>query len=291
MLRPTTFQLRISRRGLTQIRGFCGAPGRKFASIAPRYRGSQMPSRHPLRRPISGSDWARPAAAESPSDVFNYREIRVCARVGAAFRADGHPGRGLQTRHFSACGSTTPSIVQRPQAMRPRPPPPGTGRLYPRPSWCHQEFKTFYDGSVSPFVEYVLHRAGWQGGSAVGRRHGDLDRPTGHVYTTKPGASLFFPMLATPTGELVIPEHSGPPRHQPRTDDADPPTHPHPRPRLPHRPRTPTQRRPHRPQTTPTRRTTRQRRRAAAVLTASRIDLSRNLFHRRDIPRRSQPAV
>ena len=27
------------------------------------------------------------------------------------------------------------------------------------------------------------------------------------MYTTKPGASLFFPMLATPTGELLVPEH------------------------------------------------------------------------------------
>ena len=35
--------------------------------------------------------------------------------------------------------------------------------------------------------------------------------PTGHVYTTKPGGSLFFPQLALPTGELVIPESSGPP--------------------------------------------------------------------------------
>jgi len=33
--------------------------------------------------------------------------------------------------------------------------------------------------------------------------------PTGHVYTTKPGGSLFFPQLATPTGELVIPEPAG----------------------------------------------------------------------------------
>ena len=32
--------------------------------------------------------------------------------------------------------------------------------------------------------------------------------PTGHVYTTKPGGSLFFPQLAIPTGELVLPEHS-----------------------------------------------------------------------------------
>jgi hypothetical protein len=35
--------------------------------------------------------------------------------------------------------------------------------------------------------------------------------PTGHIYTTKPGGSLFFPQLAIPTGELVIPESAGPP--------------------------------------------------------------------------------
>jgi Domain of unknown function (DUF222) len=29
--------------------------------------------------------------------------------------------------------------------------------------------------------------------------------PTGHTYTTKPGASIFFPVLASPTGELVAP--------------------------------------------------------------------------------------
>ena len=27
--------------------------------------------------------------------------------------------------------------------------------------------------------------------------------PSGKVYTTKPGGSLFFPQLATPTGALV----------------------------------------------------------------------------------------
>jgi hypothetical protein len=30
------------------------------------------------------------------------------------------------------------------------------------------------------------------------------------VYTTKPGGALFFPALATPTGQLVLPESSGP---------------------------------------------------------------------------------
>ena len=31
------------------------------------------------------------------------------------------------------------------------------------------------------------------------------------MYTTNPGGSLFFPQLALPTGELVLPESSGPP--------------------------------------------------------------------------------
>ena len=34
--------------------------------------------------------------------------------------------------------------------------------------------------------------------------------PTGHTYTTKPGGSLFFPQLAIPTGELVVPETTRP---------------------------------------------------------------------------------
>jgi hypothetical protein len=38
-----------------------------------------------------------------------------------------------------------------------------------------------------------------------------LTAPTGHVYTTTPGGALFFPRLATPTGELVIPEQPEPP--------------------------------------------------------------------------------
>jgi hypothetical protein len=38
-----------------------------------------------------------------------------------------------------------------------------------------------------------------------------LTAPTGHVYTTTPGGALFFPQLATPTGELVLPEPTEPP--------------------------------------------------------------------------------
>jgi hypothetical protein len=32
--------------------------------------------------------------------------------------------------------------------------------------------------------------------------------PSGRTYTTKPGGSLFFPILATPTGELTIRKHT-----------------------------------------------------------------------------------
>jgi hypothetical protein len=38
-----------------------------------------------------------------------------------------------------------------------------------------------------------------------------LTAPTGHVYVTTPGGAQFFTQLATPTGELVIPEQPGPP--------------------------------------------------------------------------------
>ena len=34
---------------------------------------------------------------------------------------------------------------------------------------------------------------------------------TGHVYTTVPGGSVFFPVLASPTGELALPTSMPPP--------------------------------------------------------------------------------
>jgi hypothetical protein len=36
--------------------------------------------------------------------------------------------------------------------------------------------------------------------------------PTGHTYTTTPGGAIFFPQLALPTGELVIPNTEPPDR-------------------------------------------------------------------------------
>jgi hypothetical protein len=35
--------------------------------------------------------------------------------------------------------------------------------------------------------------------------------PSGAVYTTTPEGSIFFPVLATPTGELVLPNRAPPP--------------------------------------------------------------------------------
>jgi hypothetical protein len=38
-----------------------------------------------------------------------------------------------------------------------------------------------------------------------------LTAPTGHTYTTTPDGAAFFPTLAAPTGQLIIPEHTDPP--------------------------------------------------------------------------------
>ncbi len=53
--------------------------------------------------------------------------------------------------------------------------------------------------------------------------------PSGHIYTTQPAASFFFPQMAVPTGELVLPttfpasgENRGlmmPARRQTRADE------------------------------------------------------------------------
>ena len=62
----------------------------------------------------------------------------------------------------------------------------------------HHLLKTFYSGPN-----------GWQD-----RQEPDgtiiWTSPTGHTYTTKPGGSLFFPVLAIPTGELVLPTWTSP---------------------------------------------------------------------------------
>ena len=63
---------------------------------------------------------------------------------------------------------------------------------------CHHLLKTFYAGA-----------RGWADrqlpdGTVI------WTAPSGQVYTTKPGGALFFPVLATPTGELVIPDCTGP---------------------------------------------------------------------------------
>jgi hypothetical protein len=73
---------------------------------------------------------------------------------------------------------------------------PSNNKLY-----CphHHLLKTFYVGA-----------GGWSerqlpDGTLI------LTAPTGHVYTTTPGGALFFSQLATPTGQLVIPDEPGPP--------------------------------------------------------------------------------
>jgi Domain of unknown function (DUF222) len=63
----------------------------------------------------------------------------------------------------------------------------------------HHLLKTFYTGA-----------AGW-----ADRQQPDgtviWSSPSGQVYTTKPGGALFFPQLAIPTGQLLIPQSAGPP--------------------------------------------------------------------------------
>jgi hypothetical protein len=57
---------------------------------------------------------------------------------------------------------------------------------------CHHLLKTFYTG-VGGWADKQL-----PDGTVV------WTAPTGRTYTTKPGGSLFFPILATPTGEAAI---------------------------------------------------------------------------------------
>jgi hypothetical protein len=38
-----------------------------------------------------------------------------------------------------------------------------------------------------------------------------LTSPSGRTFTIKPGGALFFPQLAVPTGELVLPTAKSPP--------------------------------------------------------------------------------
>jgi hypothetical protein len=66
-------------------------------------------------------------------------------------------------------------------------------------SRCHHLLKTFYTG-LGGWADRQL-----PDGTVI------WTSPTGHTYTTKPGGGLFFPQLSSPTGELVIPESSGPP--------------------------------------------------------------------------------
>jgi Domain of unknown function (DUF222) len=62
----------------------------------------------------------------------------------------------------------------------------------------HHLLKTFYTG-VGGWADRQL-----PDGTVI------WTAPSGQVYTTKPGGALFFPALATPTGQLVLPESPGP---------------------------------------------------------------------------------
>src|SRR5688500_17887962 len=64
---------------------------------------------------------------------------------------------------------------------------------------CHHLLKTFYAG-LGGWADRQL-----PDGTVI------WTAPTGHVTTTKPGGALFFPQLAVPTGDLVIPPSTGPP--------------------------------------------------------------------------------
>ena len=63
---------------------------------------------------------------------------------------------------------------------------------------AHHLLKTFYTG-LGGWTDRQL-----PDGTVI------FTAPSGKVYTTKPGGSLFFPQLATPTGQLVIPDANGP---------------------------------------------------------------------------------
>ena len=65
-------------------------------------------------------------------------------------------------------------------------------------SRCHHLLKTFYTG-LGGWADRQL-----PDGTVI------WTAPTGHVYTTKPGGSLFFPQLAIPTGSSCSPNTADP---------------------------------------------------------------------------------
>jgi hypothetical protein len=54
---------------------------------------------------------------------------------------------------------------------------------------------------MPPSTQDLLHRPRRVGRPTVARRHLIWTTPSGQVYTTTPGGALFFPALATPTGQ------------------------------------------------------------------------------------------
>jgi hypothetical protein len=73
-----------------------------------------------------------------------------------------------------------------------------------------RRLKGYFAHSVSPFAEDVLHRRGWVADRQLPDGTVIWTSPSGKVYTTKPGGALFFPALDTSTGQLLIPESTGP---------------------------------------------------------------------------------
>ena len=57
---------------------------------------------------------------------------------------------------------------------------------------------------VSSLTENLLHRCGGWADTQLPDGTIIWTSPTGRTYTTKPGGALFFPILATPTGEATI---------------------------------------------------------------------------------------
>jgi hypothetical protein len=64
---------------------------------------------------------------------------------------------------------------------------------------CHHLLKTFYTGF-----------GGWADRQLPDSTV-EWTTPSGHVYTTTPGGSIFFPVLGAPTGELTITDRTAPP--------------------------------------------------------------------------------
>jgi Domain of unknown function (DUF222) len=157
-------------------------------SEAPGYLPGFGPVPAPMLRELAESAKLKPLPLPSPVAEPGYRPSAAQAEfirwrdVTCRFPGCDQPAVACQIDHTVPwpLGPTHPSNL----------------KLY-----CpyHHLLKTFYSGP-----------GGWSerqlpDGTLI------VTTPTGHVYTTKPGGALFFPQLAVPTGELVIPEQAEPP--------------------------------------------------------------------------------